>query len=66
MACRTENFYSAAAKSVIHILLPVNIVIFTLLDEKVILSLSGKLRISAILGEYLLIGYIIISENTGR
>jgi diguanylate cyclase (GGDEF)-like protein len=65
MACHTESFYSATAKSVIYILLPVNIVIFTLLDEKVILSLSGKLRISAILGEYLLIGYIIISENTG-
>jgi diguanylate cyclase (GGDEF)-like protein len=68
MVCKTtdgfENFNITAVRSIINIILPINITAIALCSDKGILTSSGKLRIIAVLFEYLFIGWVIVSDHT--
>lgn len=68
MTCKitegVQSFNILAVRSIIFIILPVNITVFTFQSDKGILSLKGKFRIIAVLFEYLFILWVIISKHT--
>jgi diguanylate cyclase (GGDEF)-like protein len=59
-----ENFNITAIRSIISIILPINITVIALSSDKGILSSSGKFRIIIVIFEYLFIGWVIISNRT--
>lgn len=69
MACRAaegfESFNVITMRSIIYIILPVNITLFAFQSDNGILSLKGKLRIFGILIEYLFILWAIVSKRSG-
>lgn len=68
MVCKVtngvESFNITAVRSIINIILPINITVIALTSDKGILTSSGKLRIIVILFEYLFIGWAIVSIRT--
>ncbi|MDF2673349.1 MAG: hypothetical protein K0R09_1614 [Clostridiales bacterium] len=60
-----ESFNITAVKSIIYILLPINITAFAFQKDKGILSLKGKFRIFVVLIQYLFIGWVIVTNRTG-
>lgn len=58
------NFNIIAVRSIINIILPINITAFALSSDKGILTPSGKLRIIVVFFEYLFIGWVIVSNRT--
>lgn len=60
-----DAFNTAAVRSIINIILPVNITAFALGSDKGILSIKGKFRIAIIIFEYLFIGWVVVTNRTG-
>lgn len=60
-----ESFNVIAVRSIIHILLPINITAFAFQKNNGILSLMGKFRIFIISIQYLFIGWVIVTNRTG-
>ena len=59
------NFNTSAAKAIIYMILPLNITLFALGNDRGILSIKGRLRISLIIFEYIFIGWVIVTKKTG-
>lgn len=68
MTCKADkgiqSFNIIALKSIIYVILPVDITVFALQSDKGILTLKGKLRIAAVIFEYLFILWVIVSKRT--
>lgn len=59
------TFNASAVRSIIYIILPIDITIFALGREWGIQSIKGRLRISLIIFEYLFIGWVVITRMFG-
>lgn len=68
MACKVtgnvQSFNVLSVRSIIYIILPVNITLYAFQNDKGILSLKGKFHIIVILFQYLFILWIIVSKHT--